>query len=98
MPQINLEVLQTTLQSLPSEEIVSAESVSPYLLSHVIRPVQQGQVIRYRDLDFDQFDDLDLEHASDYCSRISDMQYKLGHLSNVIGQTSACAIRRRSFC
>ena len=98
MPQVDLKALNQALLSLPAEEIVSTKFVSPYLLEHVIVPLQQNQPVCYGDLDYDQFDDLELRDASGYCDELSRAAYRLEKLAGNIEHVQACPILKRTFC
>lgn len=98
MPQINLEILQESLHGLPEEELVATDLVSPYLLNRVILPLQRNETVCYGDLDYDQFDDLELRNASSYCDSLSSAAYELERLTDSIQRVTACSIKRRAFC
>lgn len=98
MPQVNLKTLNQALLRLPAEEIVSTKFVSPYLLEHVIIPLQQNRSVCYGDLDYDQFDDLELRDASGYCDKLEGASCHLKRLEDAIAHTTACPIKQRAFC
>ncbi len=98
MPSIDLSVLQKNLHEQSQEETVPFDYVNRYLLDKVIFPVRNGECVRYGDIDFDQFDDLDLRYASGYCRELHGMSYRLDGFIRTIRQTEACAIKHRAFC
>lgn len=98
MLKVDLSVMDHELQQLRDEEIVPTAHLNAYLCAAVIVPVMDGCPVRYGDLDYDQFDDLDIQMASEYCDALGDRMRELARLSAAISDLDACAIKRRAFC
>ena len=98
MFKIDLFTISTLLHDLPGEELVPTKNLNSYLMESVIQPILQGKKVHYGDLDYDQFDDLDLHRAHGYCSALSNAGYKLLTLSKAIHNADACASRQCVFC
>lgn len=97
MQKIDLSAMDHILRDLPEEEMVSTKELNPYLMESVIQPILRGESIRYRDLDYDQFDEMDLQHGYTYCEALDSLTYQLLHLAESIYELDACPITRRTF-
>ena len=98
MLKIDMSAMDRNLRNLPDEEMIPTTHLNPYLLASIIHPILNGETIRYCEVDYNQFDDLDLQNACDYCSDLNRKAYQLAGLSRAVWNTEACAISQRIFC
>lgn len=95
---LDIKLLTHRFSHAKEGEPVSTAEVSPYLLEHVIRPLMRGEKVRYGDIDYDQFEDVDLRVASGYCEDIYCVARKLEQFVGDISNTESAARRTRVFC
>lgn len=95
---LDLKLLSRRFSQAEAGEPVSTEEVSPYLLEHLIRPLLSGEKVRYGDIDYDKFEDIDLRVASGYCDDLWQVANKLEQCVGDIAKTEPTARRVRAFC
>ena len=94
---LDLQVLQASLNELPSEETVDSSEVNPYLLNEVLRPLLSGKVLHYGDIDFSEFDADDLRVISDYCDKRDHAMCGLQKIVTGLVEARASACKSRAF-
>lgn len=95
---LDLKLLTRRFSQANAGEPVPTEEVNLYLLEQVIRPLLSGEKVRYGDIDYDAFEDVDLRVASSYCDDIFQVVYKLEQFVGDIANTQPAARRMRTFC
>lgn len=96
--KISMKVFMEELKQTEPEEAVSSEGLSPYLQQHIIEPMRQGIPVRYGEIDYEQFDDMDLRRAAGYCAALEMLSYRLEGLAEQVRRADACAVKQRVFC
>lgn len=96
--KIDLKLLQTALKAAPQEETVDSSDVNPYLLNEILRPIRQGRLLRYGQVDFSMFELDDLRAISHYCDCADNVSGKLKRLTAAAASTKPQACTRRVFC
>lgn len=95
---LDLKQLSKRFSQAEAGEPVSTEEVNPYLLEHLIRPLLRNEPVRYGDIDYDAFEDIDLRIASGYCNDLWQVANKLEQFVGDIASTQPAARRVRVFC
>lgn len=96
--KISMKALAERLEQVEPEEAVPSEGMNPYLLQHIIEPMRKGIPVRYGEIDYEQFDDMDLRRAAGYCDALEMLSYRLERLAEQVRRADACAVKQRVFC
>ncbi len=95
---LDLKLLSKRFSQAAAGEPVSTEEVNPYLLEYLIRPLLRGARVCYGDIDYDEFEDIDLRVASGYCDDLCAVSYKMEQFVGDIANVAPAAHRARAFC
>lgn len=96
--KMDLKLLSQHFSQAPEGPSVSAEGVNPYLLEHVLEPYLRGEKVRYGDIDYEAFEDIELRAFSEYCENLYDAAYKLEQFTGTLANTRPEARRLQTFC
>ena len=96
--QINLQALKQRLYEAPQEETVDTGDVNPYLLNEVLRPLLEGKLLCYGDVDYSRFEPDDLRALSYHCEQRWRVIDSLRSLAKGATVAEPCACTKRSFC
>ena len=96
--KINRKVLCREFQHAPAEETVSTEGVNSYLLERVLRPTLRGDPPKLRDIDYDAFDEEDIDELSAYYERMWRASEKLQQFLTAVASVVPVPSRDRHFC
>ncbi len=96
--KLDLKLLSIRFFQAQEGPPVPTEGVSPYLLEHVLKPYIRNETVRYGDLDYDAFEDDELQRFSEYCGELYNAAYKLDQFSDTMSKTRPEPCKRRVFC
>ncbi len=96
--RIDLARLEENLAAKADEPSVPPRETLPYLLEYVWRPLADGKPLRYRDIDFEQFEADDLRVLADYNDRVERLSWQLSDMLGQMDQVPAAHCRWRMFC
>lgn len=96
--KMNLKDLCRQLAQATEEETVSSRDVNSYLLNQVLRPLMREDRIRLKDIDFEQFDSVDIRVLANYYESLEMEGRKLTELTGAIAGMEPMACRARRFC
>ena len=96
--ELDLKLLFQHLAQVPDEPAVSSEGVSPYLLEHVLTPALNGRTVPISGIDFDAFEENDIETLADYYDRLVSAERKMTGFVSGLSKTVPAAGAVRAFC
>lgn len=96
--KMDLKGLCRQLTQAKEEETVSSREVNPYLLNQVLRPLMREDCVRLKDIDFEQFDSVEIRVLANYYESLEMEGRKLMELTGAIAglEPTSCKVRR--FC
>ncbi len=96
--KMDLKSLCRQLAQANEEETVSSREVNPYLLNQVLRPLIREDCVRLMDIDFEQFDSVDIRVLASYYESLEMEGRKLMERTGAIAGIEPMACRTRRFC
>ena len=96
--KIDLSKLFKGLEALPHTAAPKPKKVSPYVLTHILKPLKTDNYVSFADLDFSAFTEEDLDDLRDAVSVVEDRQYRLNRLCGAFCNSEPKAASQRKFC
>ena len=96
--KIDLFKLLKGLEALPHTPAPKPKKVSPYVLTHILKPLKAGDFVSFADLDFGAFTEEDLDDLRDMLSASESRQYRLNCLCGAFCHSEPKAASQRKFC
>ena len=96
--KIDLSKLFKGLEALPHMPVPEPENISPYVLTHILKPLKTDDFVSFADLDFAAFTEEDLDDLRDALSVVEDRQYRLNRLCSAFCHSEPKAASQRKFC
>ena len=96
--KIDLSKLLKGLEALPHTPPPKPKKVSPYVLTHILKPLKTDNYVSFADLDFSAFTEEDLDDLRDALSVVEDRQYRLNRLCSAFCHSEPKAASQRKFC
>lgn len=96
--KINSKALCEAFQYAAAEETVPAESVSGYLLEQVLRPTLRGNPPRLRDIDYDAFDEEDIDELIPFYEEMQIVSEELQKFLTAVASVAPVPCHSRHFC
>ena len=98
MLKIDLSMLLKGLGALPHTPTPKPKKVSPYVLTHILKPLKTDDFVSFADLDFGAFTEEDLDDLRDALSVVEDRKYRLNRLCSAFCHSEPKAASQRKFC
>lgn len=98
MMKLDRKSLCRKLEAAEKTETVSKANVNDYLLEKVLRPTLQGKAPRLNEIDYDQFEEEEIDELADYCERLEITSGKLSRFVGAVACFDATPCRARQFC
>ena len=96
--KIDLSKLLKGLEALPHTPAPKPKKVSPYVLTHILKPLTAGKPVSFADLNFEAFDEDDLDSLYDMLSELEDRTDRLDRLRSTFYRAEPKAAVQRKFC
>lgn len=86
------------LKAAKEAETVPKANVNAYLLEKVLSPTLMGKAPRLNEINYDQFEEEDIEELADYCEQLEITSGKLSRFVGAVAFFDAIPCRTRQFC
>ena len=96
--KIDLSILAKELTLLQHTPAPEPKNVPPYVLTHILEPLSAGKPVRFADLNFEAFDENDLNSLCDALFETEDRADRLKHLWSIFYRSEPKAAAQRKFC
>ena len=96
--KIDLSMLVKELTALPHTPSPKPDPVPPYVLMHILGPLTAGKSVSFADLNFEAFDEGDLDSLYDTLSAAEDRTDRLDRLRSTFYRAEPSAAVQRKFC
>ena len=96
--ELDLDLLSRNLVKAADEPAAPVEDVSPYLLEHVLNRALNGEPVSVADIDFDAFEDDDVEMLEDHYDKLVDAGRDIRQFAVNLIKTTPVASAVRAFC
>ncbi len=96
--KIDLSMLVKELTALPHTPSPKPKNVPPYVLTHILGPLSAGKSVSFANLNFEAFDEDDLDSLYDMLAEIEDRTDRLEHLRSIFCCAKPNAAVQRKFC
>lgn len=96
--KLDRSALIQALNALPHMPAPEPENIPPYVLTHILAPLETDGLVAYGDLNFEAFTVEDLDRLCEALSEMQDRQERLGRLYSVLHGAEAKAATKRKFC
>lgn len=96
--KINLSMLVKELTALPHTPSPKPKNVPLYVLTHILKPLRAGKSVSFADLNFEAFDEDDLDSLYDMLSELEDRTDRLNRLRSIFYCAKPDAAVQRKFC
>lgn len=95
---LDLDGLVQKLSMLPHVHASVMEDVSPYVLTHILKPLKENGTVSFCDLDFDAFCDEDLEELLQALSEEESIAENIKRLMQTLCAARPKASSKQLFC
>ena len=95
---IDTGCLVAALRQAPEEQTFFPCEVSEYVVEHIFMPLRRDETICFTDLDFDAFDESDIQGLVDWIEQRGRMARRLTGLSRVFCEAEPVSAPLRAFC
>ena len=96
--KLNLERLSARFFQAKDQPCVPEDGVNRYLLENVLRPKQEGKLLRLGDIDFNAFDADDVSALEDYYEKLSKASRDLAQFAQTVARVPPAPKEARAFC
>lgn len=96
--KIDLSILAKELTLLPHTSVPEPKNVPPYVLTHILEPLSAGKTVHFADLNFEAFDEDDLNSLCDALSEAEERVNRLKRLWSTFYRSEPKAAVQRKFC
>ena len=72
--------------------------VSDYVMQHIYEPLRRGEIVRFKDLDFDAFGEENLQELNELMEAYSHLEHTLVQISKKFCKTASYTVHHRAFC
>jgi len=96
--KLDLKLLSMRFSQAKDEPPVPTEGVNPYLLEKILIPSLNGETVCLRDIDYEAFDEEDVEPLEEYYEALSKAAGKLAQFTETVRNIPPAAPKARGFC